>query len=190
MIVLGDRPPARLLREFGSRAVLGSLILGTLLLFSSCATVVAGAGLPRTASAASYLTLYRGLVKPAVVPPPLLAETSLAALQVDFPATSPTQLHHELRGLGPQLYLGLTLSRVSCRDDYLAHVTDGPGALLTLTVAVHQLPPRSACFELIGPVMYQVLALPLKRFPRQLTLSIVVKRPSGSPADQVSVRLP
>jgi hypothetical protein len=134
-------------------------------LFSTCATALAGAGWPSTASAASYRSLYQGLDKSDLVQPPLLAETSLAVLQADFPTTSPTRPRRELRGLGPQLYLGLTLARLKP-------------------------PPRSACFELIGPVMYQVLALPLKQFPRHRSLSIVVKRPSGSPGDQVSVRLP
>lgn len=190
MIVLGDRPSVRPLRSCGSRVVLGSPILLAVLLFSSCAPAVAGAGLPSTTSPASYRSLYAGLDQPELVLPSLLAETSIAALQADFPATSPPRLRHELQGLGPQLYLGLSLTRLSCRDDYLAHLTYGPGALLFLAVAQRRLPPRSACFELIGPVMYQVLALPLDQFPRHVTLSIVVKRPSGNLGDRVSVRLP
>lgn len=190
MTPIGDRPLPNRPAQLPTWARLASLALAGALLCASCATVVAGSGLPGSTTPASYRSLYVGLDRADLTQPPLLAKTSISALGADFPPTSPARLHKELQGLGPQLYLGLTLARLSCRDDYLAQLTYGPGALLTLTVAQHELPPGSACFELIGPFMYEVVALPLKQFPRHLTVSIVVKRPSGAPADQASLRLP
>ncbi|MGH7643809.1 MAG: hypothetical protein ACRENX_12510 [Candidatus Dormibacteria bacterium] len=160
------------------------------LLLTGCAPVAAGALVPRSAVAPQYRTLYLGLDGGTLSQPPLVAATAVSALAARFPPPSPGQLHRELQGLGSQLYLGITLGRLSCRDDYLAKVRYGPGARLTLTVAQHQLAPGAACFELIGPVRYQVLALPLQQFPGRLRLSIVVQRPLGTPRDQMAVLLP
>ncbi len=190
MIPIADRPWPGHRPQLRVRTALGLLALVGALVGSGCATVAASSGLPKATSPVSYRSLYVGLDRAELAQPPLLAATSISELEADFPPTSSARLRHELRGLGPQLYLGITLARFSCQDDYLADVTYGPGALLTLTVAKHQLPPGRACFELIGPLMYQVVALPLKEFPHPLTLSIVVNRPSGMAADQSSFRLP
>jgi len=165
-------------------------VLLVALLISGCATAAAGTGLPSSASAASYRSLYLGLEGAGLGQPPLLAETTISTLEADFPPPSAARLQSELKRLGPELYLGITLARLSCRDDYLAQVSYGPGAVVTLTVVQRQLPPGAACFELIGPVRYQVVALPLRQFPGRLRLSIMVNRPSGTAGNRASVRLP
>jgi hypothetical protein len=166
------------------RTALGSLALVVAALVSGCAGAAASARLPDSATSANYRSLYVGLDHVGVTQPPLLVATSISAVESHFPPPSPARLHRELLGVGPELYVGVTLARLSCRDNYLAKVTYGPGALLTLSVVQHQLPPGKACFELIGPVMYQVVALPLDQFSPHLGLAIVVHRPPGRPGNQ------
>jgi len=173
-----------------ARTALGALALLGAALFSGYATAVASGSMPAATTAVSYRSLYLGLDHSGVSQPPLMARLRLSALAGDFPPPSKRQLDRALHGLGPALYLGIKLDRLRCPDDYLTRVTYGPGPLLTAFVVRHRLAPGEACFQLMGPVRYQVLALPLAQFPRQLRVTIAVERPGGGPGNQTSLQLP
>ena len=146
--------------------------------------------MPRRAVDPSYRSLYVGLEQLSVVSPSLQLSTSLAAIEKNFPlgtSTSPSPLPS---ATGPQLYVGLTLARFSCLPDYLAGIAYGPGARLTLSVEKKRLVPGQACFQLIGPLMYQVLALPLSQFPARVKLEVAVNRPEPLINDRSYIRLP
>jgi hypothetical protein len=116
-----------------------------------------------------------------------LAQLSLNPIEHTFP---PPASFRRPTGLSGYLFVGLTLGRLSCRNYYLDKVRySSGGGPLTLTVAQHALPPGHACFELIGPPRYQVLALPRPRFSSRTTLSIVISRPLGQ-TDRTSITLP
>jgi hypothetical protein len=114
----------------------------------------------------------------------------LAAIEKDFPPGTTTSPSPVPSATGAQLYVGLTLARFSCLPDYLASITYAPGARLTLSVEKKELLPGQACFQLIGPLMYQVVALPLRQFPARLKLEVVVDRPAPLSAEQTYFRLP
>lgn len=125
-----------------------------------------------------------------MVSPSLQVSTSLAAIEKHFPPGTSTSPSPSPSATGPQLYLGLTLARYSCLPDYLAGITYGPGARLILSVEKQKLLPGHACFHLIGPLMYQVVALPLSQFPPRLKLEVTVERPAPLLTDRTYFRLP
>ncbi|MFZ0167885.1 MAG: hypothetical protein WAL64_00520 [Candidatus Dormiibacterota bacterium] len=146
--------------------------------------------MPLRAVDLTYTSLYVGTEQSTVTSPSFLVSTSLATIQRNFPpgaSTSPTPPPGDT---GPQLYLGLTLARYSCLPDYLASITYGPGARLTLSVEKERLLPGHACSQLIGPLMYQVVALPLSQFPPGLRLKVTVNRPTPLLGDRTYFRLP
>ncbi|HUY25547.1 MAG TPA: hypothetical protein VMV09_09660, partial [Candidatus Saccharimonadales bacterium] len=134
--------------------------------------------LPRRAVDLTYASLYVGMEQSTVASPSLLVSTSLATIEKNFPRGSSTASSPPPRDTGPQLYLGLTLARYSCLTDHLAGITYGPGARLTLSVEKQRLLPGRACSQLIGPLMYQVVALPLSQFPAGLRLKVTLDRPT------------
>jgi hypothetical protein len=136
------------------------------------------------------VSLYSGLEQLSVVSPSLQISTSLAAIQKNFPpgvGASPSPMPSVT---GPQLYLGLTLARYSCLPDYVAAITYGPGARLTVSVEKQKLLPGHACFQLIGPLMYQVVALPLSQFPARVKLEVAVNRHMPLLSNRSYFRLP
>lgn len=143
-----------------------------------------------TSIPAHYRSLYGGLDHSRVSPPRLFASTSLALVERRFPPGVAAVPPSPTATAGGELYIGFPLAPLSCRDDYLAKVTLGPGAVLTLAVLQHRLPPGAACFQLIGPLMYQVIALPLEQFPSHLRLAVVLRRPPGAGDARELVRLP
>jgi hypothetical protein len=161
------------------------------LLISGLGTVAARTRVPRRSVNPSYVSLYVGLEQLSVVSPSLQLSTSLAAIEKNFPpgtsSSSPSPMPSLTR---PQLYVGLTLARYSCLPDYLAGITYGPGARLTLSVEKKRLLPGQACFQLIGPLMYQVVALPLSQFPTRVKLEVAVNRPAPLRSDRSFFRLP
>lgn len=178
--------------RFASRLVSAALIgvLTAALLISGLVTVTARTRLPRPPLDPTYQSLYVGLEQLSAVSPGLQVSTSLAATEKNFlPVTSSTPSPVPSAS-GPQLYVGLTLARFSCRPDYLAGITYGPGARLRLSVEQKELLPGQACFQLIGPLMYQVVALPLSQFPARLKLEVVVDRPAPLNAEQTYFRIP
>ncbi|MGH7667665.1 MAG: hypothetical protein ACREN1_10245 [Candidatus Dormibacteria bacterium] len=137
-----------------------------------------------------YQSLYLGLDGGGLSQPALMARTSYAAIEKYFPEPQSASPTPRANAQGGQLYVGLTLGRLTCRNYYLARARYGPGLVVTLTVRQRRLPPRMACFELIGPVRYQLLALPLGQFPGHARLTVVVQRPPGASGEQVRRHLP
>ena len=146
--------------------------------------------LPLRAVDLTYTSLYVGMEQSTVTSPSLLASTSLATIQRNFPPGASTSSAPPPGDTGPQLYLGLTLARYSCLPDHLARIAYGPGARLTLSVEKERLLPGHACSQLIGPLMYQVVALPLSQFPAGLRLKVTVERPPPLLSDRRYFRLP
>lgn len=167
-----------------------ALALVTAALISGCAAVAAAGASPDHPVPARYRSLYTGLNHSRVSLPPLLAGTRLGVVERTFPPGSVALPPGAAAPGGPQLYVGFTLAPLSCRDDYLAKAAIGPGAVLALTVVQRHLPAGVACFELIGPLMYQVVALPLHQFPGHIRLLVEVRRPLGIGDVQEVVRLP
>jgi hypothetical protein len=164
--------------------------LTALLLISGLSTVGAKTRVPRGPVDPTYRSLYLGLQQLSVVPPSLQVSTSLAAIEKHFPPGTRAAPFPVPSASVPLLYLGLTLARYSCLPDYLASITYGPGARLTLYVKKRALLPGQACFLLIGPLMYQVLALPLSQFPTRLKLEVTVDRPAPLLSDRTYFRIP
>jgi hypothetical protein len=165
-----------------SAGVLGlALALGLAAIISGCAEG-AYSRLPAEAVPASYHSLFVGLAPVGLSLPPLVASTSLVTVEARFPRQARAGASPASGGAG-QLYVGFALARLSCMDEFLAGVSFGPGALLTVRLARHHLPRGEACFELIGPLMYQVVELPLARFPIPIHLEVVVRhpQPAGAP---------
>ncbi|MFZ0996474.1 MAG: hypothetical protein WAO09_10940 [Candidatus Dormiibacterota bacterium] len=169
-------------------AATGALVAA--LLISGLGTVAAKTRVPRRPVRATYLSLYVGLEQLSVVSPSLQVSTSLAAIEKHFPPPAGPSPSPTPSVIGPQLYVGLTLARFSCLPDYVAAVTYGPGARLTLSVERQKLLPGHACFQLIGPLMYQVVALPLSQFPARVKLEVAVNRPEPLLSDRSYFRLP
>jgi hypothetical protein len=159
-------------------------------LISGLSPVSARTHRPRRSIDPIYRSLYVGLQQLSVAIPDLQVSTSLAGIEKNFPAGTSSTPSPTPSATGPQLYMGLTLARFSCLPDYLAGITYGPGARLTLTVDKKKLVPGHACFQLIGPLMYQVLALPLSQFPAHLRLEVTVNRPTPLLSDHTYFRIP
>ena len=175
----------------GRRALrLFCLALAAATLLTGSVSALAAAGYPSRPGLAQYRTLYRGLDPIGVALPPLRAAISLARVEASFPSGTGTSSSPG-QGAGPdRLFIGFTLARLSCMDNYLAGITFGPGALVTVRVAQHRLLAGTACFELIGPMMYQVVELPVSQFLTDLHLEIQVARPhSSGAADRAYVQL-
>jgi len=175
-------------RRIWRAAAIAALVAA--LLTSGVSTVAARTRVPRRAVDPTYVSLYGGLEQLSVVSPSLQVSTSLAAIEKNFPPGGSSSASPTPSLTGPQLYLGLTLARFSCLPDYLAGITYGPGARLTLSVEKKQPHPGQACFQLIGPLMYQVLALPLSQFPARVKLEVAVNRPEPLINDRSYIRLP
>ncbi len=141
------------------------------------------------AAAARYQDVFVTMARAPTVPPPLLASTSLQRVEQGFP-------FGPLPGLAPsaepgQLYVGFRLARLSCPSAYLAGVVRGPAWRLTVTVARHRLRPGEACPEVIGPMEYQVIRLPLAQFGSLRQLQVVLRHPLQAVATaRTWVRLP
>jgi|GEM_PF-4943665 len=174
--------------KFWRAAAIGALV-GALLV-SGLGTVAARARLPRRSVDPTYLSLYTGLEQLSVVSPSLQVSTSLAAIEKNFPPGASPSPSPMPTVTGAQLYVGLTLARYSCLPDYVAAITYGPGARLTLFVEKQKLLPGHACFQLIGPLMYQVVALPLSQFPARVRLEVAVNRPAPLLSDRSYFRIP
>ncbi|HEY6538512.1 MAG TPA: hypothetical protein VI138_05655 [Candidatus Dormibacteraeota bacterium] len=163
-------------------------VVGGLALLSVLVLALGGTGAgapPPVPLPASYRPLYIGLDPASLALPPVLARNRLAVLEAAFPKPASAKASSSGR---PAFYVGLTLGRLSCRNYYLARVSSLPG-VLTLTVRQHRLAPGRACFELIGPDRYQVLALPRRLpYPGYSHLTVVVQRPGGS-QEQSRLRL-
>ena len=174
--------------QFLRPAVLAALT--ALVLISGLSPVSARTHLPRRSIDPTYRSLYVGFEQLSVASPSLQVSTSLAAIEKNFPAGTSASPSPTPSATGPQLYVGLTLARFSCLPDYLVGIAYGPGARLTLAVDKMKLVPGRACFQLIGPLMYQVVALPLSQFPARLRLEVTVNRPPPLLSDRTYFRIP
>jgi len=177
-------------REFQLLRAAVVAALTALLLISGLSEVSARTRVPRRSVHLTYASVYVGLEQLSVVSPSLQVSTSLAAIEKNFPPASSASPSPAPSASGPQLYVGLTLARFSCLPDYLANIAYGPGARLTLAVEKKRLVPGQACFQLIGPLMYQVVALPVSQFPARLKLEVTVDRPTPLLTDRTYFRLP
>jgi hypothetical protein len=164
--------------------------LAAALLISGVATVAARTRVPRRAVDPTFVSLYTGLEQLSVVSPSLQVSTSLAAIEKNFPRGASPSPSPMPSVSGPQLYLGLTLARYSCLPDFVAAIGYGPGARLTIVVEKKKLLPGHACFQLIGPLMYQVVALPLNQFPARVKLEVAVNRPAPLLSNRSYFRIP
>ncbi|MGA8427561.1 MAG: hypothetical protein WB801_08250 [Candidatus Dormiibacterota bacterium] len=75
-----------------------------------------------------------------------------------------------------QVFIGFTLARFPCVGDYhLSHITDGPGALVTIRLDLRRADLHNAsCIAGVTPPAYQVVELPLNQFPAHVRLEIRV----------------
>lgn len=176
--------------RYRQNAAAGLTLLLLLLGPASATALASGGARLSSGTKADYRSLYLGLDTGGRSQPPLRADTSINLLEKSFPVPSVARVRRQLEGLGPELYLGVTLARLSCNEEYVSEVDYGPGRVLTLTVVEVALASGVACPEFIGPVRYQVLALPLSQFPHHARLVVLVRRPAGISPDQVSVCVP
>ncbi|MGH7641027.1 MAG: hypothetical protein ACREN7_06735 [Candidatus Dormibacteria bacterium] len=156
---------------------------------ASCASASAQS-LPRAERTISHQSVYLGLDTGSLSQPRLVVTTDLDSITRQFPAPLATSIPARLHTPRRYLFVGLTLGRLTCRDNYLARVGYGPGALLQLVVRREEQPPRTACFQIVGPVRYQLLAIPLSQFPKRLLLAVQLRGSVGGPEMVVHLRLP
>jgi hypothetical protein len=140
---------------------------------SGCASGVSGPTLPTRAAPAQYRSVYQWQRLTVVSRSQLQASTSASIVEMAFPPASVILVVPFAQN---QLFIGFTLARFVCLGDYyLSHMTYGPGALVTIRLALRRtdLHDASCIAGAITPA-YQVVELPLSEFPAHVRLEIRV----------------
>jgi hypothetical protein len=140
---------------------------------SGCASSASGPTLPTRAAPAQYRSVYQWQRFTLVSRSQLDASTSASIVETAFPPPSVILLVPFAHN---QLFIGFTVARFPCVGDYyLSRLTYGPGALVTIRLALRRVDlPNASCIAGVTPPVYQVVELPLSQFPAHLRLEIRV----------------
>lgn len=140
---------------------------------SGCASSPSGPRLPTRAAPAQYRSLYQWQRFTVVSRSQLQASTSANIVETAFP---PASVILVVPFAHNQLFIGFTLARFMCVGDYyLSRVIYGPGALVTIRLALRRADLHDAsCIPAPHSPAYQVVELPLDQFPAHVRLEIRV----------------
>lgn len=160
-------------------------------LLSGCASSGLGPRLPTRAETVRYQALYQGVDSSCAEQPQLGASTSLSTVEMTFPMFGSTEFKVPGRH---QLFIGFRLDASKCVGAYyLAGITFGPGALVTVNLAQPILVPGALALALPA---YQVVELPLNQFPTEIRVmvesvhwSLFPVPPLSAATDRTYVRL-
>jgi len=138
-----------------------------LTVLSGCASGAAGPKFPTRAEPVRCQALCEGVDSSCAEQPQLGASTSLSTLEITFPVFGSTQFTLPGRH---QLFIGFRLDASACASAYyLAGITRGPGALITVSLAQPVQVPGALALPL---PLYQVVELPLTQFPTNLRVMV------------------